>query len=53
MYFQKCLVQQEHFRRFVGWGDITCMTHTENTGWNFPENHPSHKISGTLDSLLS
>jgi len=33
------------------WGDITYMTHMETMGWNFRENSPSHKISGTLESL--
>lgn len=53
LYSQKCWMQQADFRRFIVWGDITYMTHMETTGWNFPEISPSHKISGTLDSLRS
>lgn len=30
-------------------GDVAYMLCMENVGWNFPENSPSHSISGTLD----
>lgn len=50
---QKYWMQQADFRRFIVWGDITYITRMETLGWNFPENSPSHKISGTLDSLHS
>lgn len=44
-------MQHADFKSFVVWGDITYMACMETMGWNFPENSPSHKISGTLDSL--